>query len=142
LSAYLLIEAVHVRDESQTAGAHIQKHSGHLADTIRAYLTAAGAKVRSLTMSGMPRTGAVLAIIGLAVIGIAALPTKAEAWWRGGWWCCGVRFGVVVPPVVIGPPVYAPPPVYYPPPVAYAPPPRAWIPPHWEGGYWVPGHWS
>jgi hypothetical protein len=44
--------------------------------------------------------------------------------------------------------VYAPPPVAYaPPPVAYAPPPyypthRIWVPPHWEGPYWVHGHWS
>jgi hypothetical protein len=37
--------------------------------------------------------------------------------------------------------------VYAPPPVAYVPAPyypqrRVWIPPHWEGPYWVRGHWS
>jgi hypothetical protein len=87
------------------------------------------------------RVGAVLAIAGLAAIGIAALPGKAEAWWRGG--CCAVGIGIGLPPVVVGPPAYYPPPTYYPPPVAYYPPPqRAWIPPHWQGGYWVPGHWG
>jgi hypothetical protein len=88
------------------------------------------------------RLSAALAVVGLAGIGIAALPGKAEAWWRAGW-SCGIGFGVVVPPVVVAPPIYAPPPVYYPPPVTYYPPPRRlWIPPHWQGGYWVPGHWA
>jgi len=81
------------------------------------------------------KLGVVLATAALAAIGVAALPGKAEAWWRGGW-CCGVHVGVFVPPIVVGPPAYAPPPVYY------APPPRYWVPPHWEGGYWVPGHWA
>jgi hypothetical protein len=81
------------------------------------------------------RLGALLAVAGLAAIGITALPGEANAWWRGGW-CCGVGFGVVVPPVVVAPPVYAPPPAYY------APPQAAWIPPHWQGNVWVPGHWS
>jgi hypothetical protein len=86
------------------------------------------------------KLGIVAATAALAVVGIAALPTKAEAWWRGGW-CCGVGIGVVVPPVVVAPPVYAaPPPAYYYPP--QPPPGRAWIPAHWEGGYWVPGHWA
>ena len=57
------------------------------------------------------RLGAALAIAGVATIGIMALPGKAEAWWRGGY-CCGVGFGVVVPPVVVAPPYYAPAPVY------------------------------
>ncbi len=82
-----------------------------------------------------------LAIAGLAAVGIAALPGKAEAWWRGGW-CCGVGIGIAIPPVVVGPPVYAPPPVDHPPPAAYYPPQRPWIPAHWEGGYWVPAHWG
>ena len=90
-----------------------------------------------------PRTS-VATVIGLAVIGVAALPHNAKAWWRGGY---GV--GVFVPPVVVGPPAFYPPPVYVsPPPVVYAPPPayvpgpRIWIRPHWQGPYWVPGHWS
>ena len=89
------------------------------------------------------RLGAMAAIAGLAAVGIAALPGKAEAWWRGGW-CCGVGVGVVLPPVVVAPPFYAPAPVYYPPPQAYyAPQPQqVWIPPHWQGGVWVPGHWT
>ena len=77
----------------------------------------------------------------LAVAGTIAMPHDANAWWRGGW---GV--GVYAPPVYVAPPpVYVvPAPVYVaPPPVVYAPPPRRyWIPPHWEGPYWVQGHWS
>lgn len=84
----------------------------------------------------MKRLSSIAAIAALAVAGITAAPGNAEAWWRGGW---GV--GIVVPPVVV-----APPPVYYaaPPPVAYyAPPPRrVWIPPHWEGPYFIRGHWA
>jgi len=88
----------------------------------------------------MKRLASVAAIAGLAALGVAAVPHDANAW---------VRFGVVVPPVVIGP-AYVPPPVYVAPPVAYAPQPyyyappprRVWVPPHWNGPYWVPGHWS
>ncbi|HEX2939536.1 MAG TPA: hypothetical protein VHO91_00715 [Rhodopila sp.] len=96
-------------------------------------------------MSVLKRLGAVATIAGLVAIGIAAVPHDAKAWWREGY-----GIGVVLPPVVVAPPVYAPPPVYVPPPVAYVPPPppgyyvprRIWIPPHWRGPYWVPGHWS
>jgi hypothetical protein len=85
----------------------------------------------------MKRLTSLVAVAGLAAIGIAAAPQEANAWWRGGVW---------VPPVVVA----APPPVYYPPPVAYVPPPRyhyppprrVWVPPHWEGPYWVRGHWA
>ena len=59
------------------------------------------------------------ALIALAAIGAAALPSTANAYWRGGIWFAGpiVPF---YPPVVV-----APPPVYYaPPPVVYAPPPQ------------------
>ncbi len=95
-------------------------------------------------MSNAKRLTSVAAVLGLAAIGIAAVPHDALAWWRGGY---GV--GVYIPPVVVGPPiVYAPPPVVYAPPprVYYAPGyvagPRVWIPPHWQGPYWVRGHWS
>ena len=73
------------------------------------------------------RLAPVAAVLGLAAVGVAAMPTDANAWWRGGY---GV--GIWVPPVVV-----APPPVAY-----YAPPRRFWVPPHWEGPYWVRGHWS
>jgi hypothetical protein len=86
-------------------------------------------------MSVLRRFGMVAAVAGLAALGVVAMPHEANAWWRGGF---GV--GVWVPPVVVAPPPYYYPP---PPPVAYYPPPRrAWIPPHWEGPYWVRGHWA
>ena len=95
----------------------------------------------------LKRFATVAAMAGLAVVGIAAAPHKAEAWWRGGY-----GIGIWVPPIVVAPPpvYYPPPPVYYaPPPVAYAPPPayypaprRVWVPPHWNGPYWVAGHWA
>ena len=94
-------------------------------------------------MSVLKRTGGVLALAGLVAIGVAAVPQDARAWCRGG-----VGVGVVVPPVVVAPPVYAPAPVYAAPPYYYGRPPygygprRVWIPPHWRGPYWVPGHWS
>jgi hypothetical protein len=94
-------------------------------------------------MSVLKGLGGVAAVAGLAAVGVAAMPHDANAWWRGG-----VGVGVWVPPVVVGPPVYWPP-VYAPPPVAYVPPPayyppphRVWVPPHWEGPYWVRGHWA
>ena len=91
-------------------------------------------------MSVLKRIGAVAAVAGFALVGFAAMPQKAEAWWRGG-----VGVGVWVPPVVVAPPpVYvAPPPVVYAPPPAYYPPPRrVWVPAHWQGPYWVQGHWA
>ena len=93
-------------------------------------------------MIALKRLGAISAVTGFAVLGVAAMPSPANAWWRGG-----IGIGVDLPPVVVAPaPVYAPPPVYYaPPPAAYYPPPppnHVWVPAHWEGGYWVPGHWA
>ena len=104
------------------------------------------------------RIAAVGAVAGLAALGVAAMPSQANAWWRGP----GFGISLWVPPVVVAPaPVYAPPPVYHaPPPAYYAPPPayygappaayyggppqsqRAWVPPHWENGAWVAGHWA
>lgn len=92
-------------------------------------------------MSVLKRLGTVVSVAALAAVGVTSMPHDAKAWWRGGY---GV--GIWVPPVLVAPPpVYiAPPVVYAPPPVAYYPPPaaRVWIPPHWEGPYWVRGHWS
>jgi hypothetical protein len=89
----------------------------------------------------LPRLSAIGAVVGLAALAVTAVPGQAHAWWRGGW---GV--GVWVPPVVVGPvPFYVPPPVYYgPPPAAYyyGPPRPVWVPPHWQGNYWVGGHWA
>jgi hypothetical protein len=102
-------------------------------------------------MFAFKRLGAVSAVAGLAALGVAAMPGEANAWWRGG----GIGIGVYLPPVVVAPaPVYAPPayyvppaygpPAYYAPPApAYYPPPRhVWVPPHWQNGYWIPGHWA
>ena len=92
-------------------------------------------------MVSLKRLGAVASVLGLAAIGSFAMPHQANAWWRGG-----VGIGIWVPPVVVAPPVYAAPPVVYAPPAYapgyYAPPQRVWIPAHWEGPYWVRGHWS
>lgn len=85
----------------------------------------------------MKRVASVAAVAGLAAIGVASMPHDANAWWRGG-----VGVGVWVPPVVVAPP---PPPVAYYPPGYYPPPPpphRVWVPPHWQGPYWVRGHWA
>jgi hypothetical protein len=101
---------------------------------------------RLVGVAAAKRLTGIAAVAGIAAVGITSLPAPAHAWWRHG-----VGIGIWVPPVVVAPaPVYAPPPVYYapppvvyaPPPVAYVPPRRVWIPPHWEGGYWVHGHWS
>jgi hypothetical protein len=90
-------------------------------------------------MSVLKRVGSVAVVAGLAAVDVAAMPQNANAWWSGG-----VGVGIWVPPVVVAPPVYAPPPVaYYPPTPPYYPPPRrVWVPPHWEGPYWVRGHWA
>lgn len=92
-------------------------------------------------MSVLKRLGTVAAVAGLVAVGVAAMPHKAEAWWRGG-----IGVGIWVPPVVVAPPpVYVAPPVVYaapPPSVYYSAPRRVWVPPHWEGPYWVRGHWA
>lgn len=65
-----------------------------------------------MTLVRNARVRAVLAAAALAIV--LAVPSAANAWWRGGW---GIGIGIA--PVV---PVY-PPPVYYYPPPAYYPPP-------------------
>ena len=66
-------------------------------------------------MIGFPydflRRPLLLATAVALTLGSVALPSEANAWWRGG-----VVVGVVPPPVYFGPPVF------YPPPVVYAPP--------------------
>ena len=71
-------------------------------------------------MCALKRLGTMAAVLGLIGSAVVLAPSPAKAWWAGG-----VRFGVVLPPIVVVPaPVYAPPPVAYypPPPVYYAPP--------------------
>ena len=89
--------------------------------------------------SAARRIAVTCTVIGLAAIGVAAAPKPAHAWWHGYGW--GV--GIYVPPIVV-----TPPPAYYAPPAYY---PAARLlrsahlrldPRHWQGNYWVPGHWS
>ncbi len=96
------------------------------------------------------RTRIVLGAAAIAAFSMTLLtPKPAAAWWNHPGWhhgwrgCCwGPRVVVGVPPVVIG----VPPVVVGGPPVVYAPPPvypgRVWIRPHWNGPYWVHGHWG
>ena len=113
-----------------------------------------------MNISVRPRLASTL----LLATALAASPLTAQAYWHGGGgcWNCGGGGGNFAAGALLGlgvgaviasrphyyappPPVYyAPPPVYYtPPPVAYYPAPRrVWIPPHWEGPYWIRGHWS
>jgi hypothetical protein len=70
-------------------------------------------------------------LLPLPVIAAAALPLRAEAYWRGGVWVGGAIPVYPPPPVIVAPPpVYYPPPTYYPPPV-YAPP--TYSPPAYGG---------
>jgi hypothetical protein len=91
-------------------------------------------------MVKIKRLASIAAVLGLAIVGVTAMPHEAKAWWRGGY---GYGVGIwVPPPVIVAPPYYARP-IYAAPPAAYYPPPRRfWVPPHWEGPYWVRGHWS
>ena len=90
-----------------------------------------------MTSSVTSKIAATCAVLGLATVAVAAAPKPANAWWHGYGW----GPGFFVPPIVVAPP---PPPAYYAPPAYsyYAPPARAWIPAHWQNGYWGPGHWS
>jgi hypothetical protein len=71
-----------------------------------------------------------VAVIGI-VLGVAFPGAASARVWVG--------FGV---PLFVGPPAYYPPPTYYPAAAYYARPVQAWIPAHWQNGYWVPGHYS
>ena len=92
----------------------------------------------------LPRVRFGIVVAALAAFSVPLLtPAPASAGWYGPGWgngwhrgCCWRPRVAAVPPAV----VYA-----SPPPVVYAPPPvagRVWIRPHWNGPYWVPGHWG
>ena len=88
------------------------------------------------------RFGIVAAVLAASAVPLLT-PTPAAAWWRRGWgygwhpgWGYGWRRGCCWGPGVV---VGAPPVVYAPPPVVVG---RVWIRPHWNGPYWVPGHWG
>ena len=86
-------------------------------------------------MMNSKRLASIAAVLGLAMVGVTAMPHDANAWWRRGYW--------IAPVVVVPPPVYyaRPPVVVVAPPVAYYAPRRVWVPAHWNGPYWVHGHW-
>jgi hypothetical protein len=77
----------------------------------------------------------VTAAAAMIAVGVAGAPSKAEAY---------VIYTRVYTPVVVRPPVvyYAPRPVYYAPRVVYVAPQAVWVPAHYEGPYFVPGHWA
>lgn len=83
------------------------------------------------------RLASIAVVLGLATAGVTAMPHSANAWWRRGVW---------IDPVIVapGPPVYyaRPPVVVVAPPPYYLAPRRVWVPAHWEGPYWVRGHWG
>ncbi len=83
----------------------------------------------------------VTAAAAMVAVGVAALPGKANAYVVYGG---GVRVWVPGPVYVAPPPVvyYAPPPVYYAPQPVYVAPQHVWVPAHYEGPYFVPGHWA
>jgi hypothetical protein len=120
--------------------AQIAIQSGNSAVTDATYMSLiAKPEDKRFEMFALKRLGTVAVVAGLASVGVAAMPHEAKAWWRGG-----VGVGIWVPPVVVAPPpVYVAPPVAYAPPPVYYPAPRpVWVPPHWEGPYWVRGHWA
>jgi hypothetical protein len=76
----------------------------------------------------------VTAAAALVAVGIAAVPAKANAYvvYSGG-----VRVWVPGPVYVARPPV-----VYYAPQQVYVVPQHVWVPAHYDGPYFVPGHWA
>ena len=87
------------------------------------------------------------AVAGFSVTMLTPTPAAAR-WYQPGWgrhpgWHYGWRGCCWGPRVVVG---IAPPVAAVAPSAAYGPlpagPVRVWIPPHWNGPYWVPGHWA
>lgn len=90
---------------------------------------------RGFEMVKANRLASIAAVLGLAAVGVMAMPHDANAWWRRGIW--------IAPEVVAPPPYYyARPPVVVVAPAPYYGPRRVWIPPHWNGPYWVHGRWG
>ena len=71
----------------------------------------------------------VAAAAAMIAVGVAGAPSKAEAY--------VIYTRVYTPVVVVRPPV-----VYYAPRTVYVAPQPVWVPAHYEGPYFVPGHWA
>ena len=89
------------------------------------------------------RMRVVLGAAAIAAFSMTLLtPKPAAAWWDHPGWHYGWRGCCWGPRLFVG---VAPPVVVVSPPVIYAPaqvgPGRVWIRAHWNGPYWVPGHW-
>ena len=69
------------------------------------------------------------AAAAMIAIGVAGAPHQANAY--------VVYTRVYTPVVVVRPPV-----VYYAPRTVYVAPQAVWVPAHYEGPYFVPGHWA
>ena len=76
----------------------------------------------------------VTAAAALVAVGVATLPAKANAYVVYGG---GVRVWVPGAVYVARPPV-----VYYAPQQVYVVPQHVWVPAHYDGPYFVPGHWA
>jgi hypothetical protein len=72
----------------------------------------------------------VAAAAAMIAVGVAGAPSKAEAY--------VVYTRVYAAPVV----VVRPPVVYYAPRPVYVVPQHVWVPAHYDGPYFVPGHWA
>ena len=105
-------------------------------------------RVGAMTMQKISsRVRVAMCAAAIAAFSIALfMPTPASARWyhrAWGWhpgWHWGWRGCCLGPRIVLG---VIPPVVAVSPPVVYARPPgRFWVPPHWNGSYYVPGHWA
>lgn len=75
------------------------------------------------------------AAAALVAVGVAAVPSQANAYVIYGG---GVRVWAPAPVVVVRPPAY----YYYAPQTVYVVPQHVWVPAHYDGPYFVPGHWA
>ena len=69
------------------------------------------------------------ATAAMIAIGVAGAPRQADAY--------VIYTRAYTPVVVVRPPV-----VYYAPRTVYVAPQAVWVPAHYEGPYFVPGHWA
>ena len=77
----------------------------------------------------------IAAATAMIAIGVAGVPRQANAYVV--YTTRVVRVWAPAPVVVVRPPV-----VYYAPAPVYVAPQPVWVPAHYEGPYFVPGHWA